>query len=93
MPTETGTSRNRHGYSRFALMRRRWSHWMIVELLGEPDASEPNPIVPGGVRMQVFSFARVEAVEKTEAFAAAMATRLTSSNRRNAAVIRNRGVS
>ena len=62
------------GYSRSALMRRGWSHRMIVDLLGGPDTTAWNPKFPSGVPMQVFSFARVAAVEATETFAAAMAT-------------------
>jgi hypothetical protein len=81
MPTEDeAKTTDRGGLSRSALMRRGWTHRMILDLLPDgPDRSVPNPVVPGGLPMQIFSLARIMAVEATEPFRAAMATKLARS--------------
>jgi hypothetical protein len=75
MPTDIeAQTADRGGLSRSALLRRGWSHQMILDLLPEgPDRSVSNPIIAGGVAMQIFSLARIEAVEDSDRFAAALA--------------------
>lgn len=72
---------DRPGLSRSALMRRGWTHRMILDLLpGGPDATAVNPKFPGGVPMQIFSLARIEAVEASQAYLDAMAASVPTLN-------------
>jgi hypothetical protein len=50
------------------LRERGWTEWAIVNLLGDPDEEQPNPMHRGGFPMHLYRRERVQAVEQSEAF-------------------------
>jgi hypothetical protein len=46
---------------------RGWNRRLVVALLGDPDFLVPNPHVPGGADMRLYTRARVEEAERGEA--------------------------
>jgi hypothetical protein len=57
-------------FSTNALVRRGWTRQLVNQLLGKPDATEPNPRFPGQGEMRLYDRARVEIGEQSEEFIA-----------------------
>lgn len=50
------------------VLERGWSKSMIERLLGDPDATRPNPHYRSGPPMRLYILSRVEAAEQSEAY-------------------------
>jgi hypothetical protein len=59
-------------YKQSELISRAWSRELIKRFLGEPDATEPNPVRKDGDLMKLFSIDRVEAIEQSNEFKSAL---------------------
>ena len=55
-------------YTQKQVMSRGWTKKVIIEFLGEPDKTAPNPEHKHGAPLRLFSISRVESVERQADF-------------------------